>query len=396
MENLRYAADPVINDHVARVVEALKQELIARFHPRSIILAGSLGRGEATVATRNGAFELLSDAEVILIPNWSVLSRRKLRSFSDEFWREHGLKASISGIIPTLQLALPVIARGTRPTIDKYDLRYGSRVIYGADNLRRIGEMRPQDIPVWEGVRLLYNRMAEALEVFPGGPSTEMAYRLDKVVFACRDSLLLTSRRYDPSYESRNRLFCESFPQYPGSLRSSLADLPELSTQATARKLNRAPYQTKSFEQWSRIAEVCETTLRYVVALDTGVVASDWVTFQAEYLHYPGLKDYRRLPFGSSVAQNAWSGLRSMMTSGRPVSLSLARHPGVRWAHLVYSALPLLYFGRRRDEIEARYLARALDVVRLLEGKEQSIGNPLEAWEYARGRLVTHWQRLCW
>ena len=138
--------------------------------------------------------------------NWE-----KLDEFELDFYKRTGLKVEIWGFTPTIYLCIPFLNKKMKPTIANYDLKYGSKVIYGKNYLEKIPSFKPEDIPIWEGIRLLLNRMAEALEHFSiDNPSDETVFWCDKIILACQDALLLTIGRYTPSYRERNKIFTES------------------------------------------------------------------------------------------------------------------------------------------------------------------------------------------
>ncbi len=397
MAEIRYTPDPVLNAWVARVVETLKQELVTQFHPKSIVLAGSLGRGEASVAATGDRLEFRSDAEVIIIPNWHVFTQGRLKQFGEDFYQRTGLRVSLSGVILSFELLLPCLARKIRPTIDSYDLKYGSTVIYGKNYLNRIGDIQPESIPVWEGIRLLFNRMAEALELFPRGAEPSLVYQLDKITLACQDSLLLLLHRYNPSWRERNRLFEQVFPEHFAHLAPRVPDLLALTQEATRRKLNGNVSVEPHPELWFDTGRVCDHIFRYVIEKGTGIIIKDYLDFQQRYMAYPGLKEYIRLPFGNPVCQNLWSSLRWLSLSHALPPVYLMGKLRTRWAHLIYSTIPLIYFGRLPgNEIAEPYLNRVLDVIASIEGRKITYRRPLEGWEYARRQVIDYWHKMCW
>jgi hypothetical protein len=146
---MRYVASPELNEKVAEIIGELKEEVITRFRPKSIIITGSFGRGEAKVVEEGGKLKFLSDCEVILIPYKWIFSRRKLDEFEREFYERTGLKVEIWGFAPTIYLCIPFLSKRMKPLIANYDLKYGSKVVYGKNYLEKIPGFKPEDIPIW-------------------------------------------------------------------------------------------------------------------------------------------------------------------------------------------------------------------------------------------------------
>ena len=108
---MKYVENPKINEKVAKIIGELKDELVSQFHPKSIIISGSFGKGEATVIEENGKLKFLSDCEVILIPYKWIFNRGKLEKFEQNFYKRTGLKVEIWGFTLTLYLFLPFLSK---------------------------------------------------------------------------------------------------------------------------------------------------------------------------------------------------------------------------------------------------------------------------------------------
>ncbi len=223
--------DPSVEERVRQIITRLTDEIVRRFHPKSIILIGSLGRGEATMGINNGKPELLSDFDVIVVANRYV-STNTAKKLSSELTQKIGVEVGISGIEVSLYFILSkIFPKIWTPTIDNYDMKYGSRVVYGENCLERMPDFKPEDIPVWEGIRLMLNRMIESLKDFsidyleanPGEQEADKLFRqINKIILACQDALLLLIKRYHHSYKIRNEMFQEVFPKYFSQLDAQL------------------------------------------------------------------------------------------------------------------------------------------------------------------------------
>jgi len=194
-------------DLVARAaprIEADLRTIVAAIHLKkpgvtAVVLSGSLGRGEGMLVEHAGAPELLSDYDVFVVnddPPSSGVFRSIEAKLVPRLW---GPKVTL-GSLSTRQLpTLP-------PALWTYDLRYGSRVVDGdPDVLTTIPNYRPQDIPAWEGLKLLYNYSAVLLGALGQGAETDWTsacegreVRESLLRMACRvgDALAIQDGRY--------------------------------------------------------------------------------------------------------------------------------------------------------------------------------------------------------
>jgi hypothetical protein len=351
---VKFVEDPKLNEKVVEVIEELKREIVGRFHPKSIIITGSFGRGEAKVVEEEGKLKFLSDCEVILIPYKWIFDRRRLDEFERDFYERTGLKVEIWGFTPTLYLCVPFLNKKMKPIISNYELKYGSKVIYGEDYLKRIPSFGPEDIPVWEGVRLLLNRMAEALEHFSVNGSREMAFWCDKIVLACQDALLLTIGKFAPSYRERNEVFVKSLEHFD---LPCAQELVELVTEATKRRLGQDETPHEVLKYWFRVSEVCDEVLRYVMRKGYGMEFNDYLDFQEKYMK-SGLKNYTTLPFDNSLLQNLFRFLKAKIATKQKLpTLKMLLRARTKWDHLLYSHIPLVYFGIQENlRVRAMYI----------------------------------------
>jgi len=386
---VKYVENPRLNRKVAQVVEELKKEIISRFHPESIILAGSFGRGEATVIEENGKLKFLSDCEIILIPYKWIFSRRKIEEFEGNFYRKTGLKVEIWGFTPTLYLSLPFLNKKIKPTIANYDLKYGSIVIYGKEYLEKIPNFKPEDIPLWEGIRLILNRMAEALEHFSLKPSDEMLFWTDKIILACQDSLLLLLKEYTPSFRQRNIKFIELSNRFD---LSCTQEIVKFATEATNRKLGITSSMSNTNEgikYWFDVQRVCDEVFRYILKRGYGIEFRDYIEFQKKYLSSK-LKRYTTLPFKNTAFQNLFRFLRKKVTKNRLPTLRMLLKPYIPWDHIIYSSIPLIYFGLQNNGVNGSYLKKIKEVVDSFEIK---IDNPND-WYYVKDVIVSCWRQM--
>ena len=386
---VKYVENPKINEKVAKIIEGLKDELVSQFHPKSIIISGSFGRGEATVIEENGKLKFLSDCEVILIPYKWIFNREKLEKFEQNFYKKTGLKVEIWGFTPTLYLFLPFLSKKIRPTIANYDLKYGSKVIHGKNYLDKIPAFKPEDIPLWEGIRLILNRMAEALEHFSLNPSDEMLFWTDKIVLACQDSLLLLLKEYTPSYRERNERFIKVSKHFN---LPCIQTLVEFAKEATHRKLgsNSAISMDRRLEYWFEVQKVCDEVLRYILKERYNIEFKDYIEFQEKYLNSE-LKNYTTLPFDNMILQNLFRFFKGRITGNKLPTLKMFLRLR-RWDHIIYTLIPLIYFALEKDlKVNTSYLKRISEVV--FWEKIKADGS-FKSWEIAKDVVISSWRQM--
>ena len=192
---------------IGEIIDTIVAELSQRFHPKSIIVAGGFGKEEASFLEEDGEFKALSDCEVAIVSN-KPISKKKLAKLSRDLTHQTGLEILISNSLllraySAFSIPASVSRKIWRPSIQHYDLKEGSQIIHGQNILARLPVIRPEEIPLWEGIRLMLNRMAASLSYFPVGSTdierSEAIYWINKVIIACQDALLLSVRKYHHS-----------------------------------------------------------------------------------------------------------------------------------------------------------------------------------------------------
>lgn len=388
----KFVEDPKLNEKISRVIEELRDEIVSRFRPKSIIITGSFGKGEARVVEENGKLKFLSDCEVILIPYKWVFSRKKLEEFEHEFYKMTGLKVEIWGFTPTIYLCIPFMNKRMKPLIANYDLKYGSKVIYGKNYLEKIPEFRPEDTPVWEGIRLLLNRMAEALEHFSMDGSDKMVFWCDKIVLACQDALLLTVGKYAPSYRERNGIFAESVEQFELPCIQALANLAR---KATERRLNgNAEMPNERLKYWFQVSEICDEVFRYVLKRSYSIDFNNYLEFQEIYMK-SNLARYTTLPFGNPVLQNVFRFLKKKLVGYKLPNIRMLLRIWIRWDHMLYSHIPLVYFGIQEDcKVNVEYVEKVESLLKEFGYRVEAGDSSLKDWLSVKDAFVACWHQI--
>jgi len=179
--------DPRIKQRVEAFLADLDGSAVSR-HVLGVVVAGSAARGE----------ELWDDGRLLSDIDLMVLTRRTnplLIARIDRLIARHADAGIDGGQVPLGPLA-------TYVTLAFVEARANGVVVRGSADLSRlIPPTPPDDIPLWEGIRVLANRLVEHVKFADG------ALPAGRVVAKSYESLaeahLVLERRHRPSYAER-------------------------------------------------------------------------------------------------------------------------------------------------------------------------------------------------
>ena len=406
---------PFVEGRISEIVKQVTDEVVAKFQPRTVILKGSFARGEASVIIKDESLKFLSDCEIIIVPGKRI-KRDEVQKLSVRLSQSTGLVVHIAPVEPELDFCLRFhLWNKIPPSIENYELKYGSANLYGENYLEKIPDFKPQDIPIWEGIRLIFNRMIESLNYLfidemyqntrPSGlripleTSPQLLFQTYKTILACQDALLLSVKEYHHSYKVRNEIFRGVFQKYFGDLSGRLPKFLLLTMEATNYKLKPSgTYSTCGTELWFDVVEVCDNVLRYITEVDMGITFNSYLEFQEKYLAHPHIrrKYYRGLtPF--PLYQNLRSITKMLVGTGklpRPNSLTKFWTP---WTHIIYSTIPLIYFGLSRDGgIDKVLLAKVRENISIIKKLEPVNPDVFREWEYIGQQVIDLRDTICY
>ncbi len=180
---------------------------ILEFNPISIILYGGYGRGEGSwVKIAEKKYTPYNDYDILIIYD-KKLASVNFKKLASELARDIGIRWIDIG-----QITINNLCR-YKPSIYSYDLKYGSKVIYGDKNiLLHIPDYKSSDLSLKEGEILFFTRLWTLL-----GSLDQDAFRVElkddqsrffrnqmaKAILAVVDILLLQKGLYHTSYKSR-------------------------------------------------------------------------------------------------------------------------------------------------------------------------------------------------
>lgn len=379
MESYLSADNPEVN----RIITDIVTEIVSHFHPRSIIMAGGFGRREGSVFEENGKLKFLSDCEITMMSAKDA-SREAIGKLSAELYQRTGLEIVLHDSVMLRVITLfpwlnKVLGKAWRPSIHHYDLKHSSLVLYGQNIIKNIPDVSAQDIPLWEGIRLMLNRMAEALKYFPldNKKRDETIYWTNKVVIACQDALLLSVKKYHSSYKSRNLMFQELLPEQFGKLNQRLPKFLSLASRATDYKLkpSRGAYSEDLLELWFDTLEICDQVFRYVVQKDVNITFDSYAEFQQKYMVSPKLKGEYYL---DSIS-----------------FMKFKNNVATHRKHVVYSIIPEVYFACSREgKIDNLSLKHARNIISMFKKMAPTVEEPVKEWSYIKDETVKLWYTL--
>ncbi len=401
--------DEVVASHLAQIVDAIR----ARQSCQSIILYGSFGRGEGSVMLDGGRLVFLSDYELAVVTP-SPFCRGILGELSQQMTQRLGVETSISWMRPgRLHTNQPQNLSWGRaePTIGMYELKHGGMTLHGDHLLNQGPPVEPERIPPKDGIRLLNNRMAEAMNRWPGTTLAsldrlESIRRLVKVVLACEESLLLAWGAYHFSYAERDRRFAALALQQMQTTDFSPRDVGTFVTlvrQATAFKLVPALqlYPRDLGESWPQVIHIADITFRHLVKANLGLTFDSYSQFLDQFLHHPQARLAYNLyripllpaPFDQKLV-NAIKHLRQHHWPPRGFFV----HPRVTDNQIVFAVIPALFMSLATADggAEVAEVTRAvrywLEVIGNVAGPSS---DPEAERDILRRRTMQAWHDFC-
>jgi hypothetical protein len=179
--------NPAVKERVDAFLADLERAPVAR-HVLGVVVSGSAARGEEIWA----GDRLVSDIDLM------VLTRRtdpRLIAAIERVIARHRHAGIDGGQVPVGPLRRYL-------TFAFYEARANGVVVAGrADPHRLVPPTEPGDLPVWEGVRVLANRLMEHVKLAVGETSAERA--VAKSYEALAEAYLVAEKRYRPSYTER-------------------------------------------------------------------------------------------------------------------------------------------------------------------------------------------------
>jgi hypothetical protein len=201
-----------LNERILQIGSLIEEAIRGQYV--SILVAGGAARGESTFGPEG---LLLSDVDFyIVLPQANGLTA---------WLAARDCRAALRKILPWLDdqnwitvgfgYRMPRFWNMATPFM--LELKTNARVIAGSESALKWPHIESgSQIPRWEGLRLIGNRMCELIGwlgksaggTFPPAGVPEdwiVAYKCIKLILACSEAILIDARRYAPSYRERMR-----------------------------------------------------------------------------------------------------------------------------------------------------------------------------------------------
>ncbi|MBP8951378.1 MAG: alkaline phosphatase family protein, partial [Armatimonadetes bacterium] len=180
--DMSYCREPAaagrVRSDLKRILAAVRQEFRDL---KAVLLTGSFGRGEGAMwRNAQGKWIPVNDYDLVVVA--PTASNQRAVELGRRLAVDLGIDGVDLGVWPSVE---DHWASGDVPLF-VYDLRYGSQVVWGdADSLAPLSFYSPRQIPLREGVQLLFNRMAGLqLALVRGRCPTDCRYSWNQVIKA--------------------------------------------------------------------------------------------------------------------------------------------------------------------------------------------------------------------
>ena len=152
-------------------------------------------------------------------------------------------------------------------------------------------------------------------------------------------------------------------------------------------------------ELWLGAVEICDQVFRYILKKDADITFDTYAEFQERYLKHRNVRGKYYVGIISlPVFHNITTALR-MITADScrfplPELMANIRTP---WKHIVYSVIPLVYFGLSwGGKVNELQLEQARSTVSLFKRLEPQNQDPVKEWRYIKEQAYELWHALCY
>ncbi len=383
------ALERLIENHMMSIVDAVRSNM----EPIAILLRGSFGRGEGSVAVIDGGYQFYSDYEIDVVtysPGYRGLFKDLSRRFTDELKVETSLRWVRPDFLEKHRTG-PFVTGREPISISTYESRYGSMVIFGEDFVAKSAEIDPVQIDKVSGIYLMLNRMAESMMNMEstGGKANknrDSYYWYNKTILACAEALLLNWEKYHYSYAERGRRFERLAGERLGFLEDDGKKLSGLVRRATQYKLMPDPrlYSEPAADLWSDAIPLIDRVFRTLVGEILGIEASVYENYPKRYLSAIAVRSKRK--WLTATGEKMLEVYRSLRARHIPVGLFRERD----LSEVVYANVPLVFRSQCGGDYTA-ILQAASSAMKPL-GKLEPGGDR----QYLRDKLTWMWKVYCY
>ena len=372
-------ADVIVASHLSRIVDEVR-----RVVPEidAVMLTGSFGRGEGAMMRGDaGRLVPVNDYDLLVVSRAAAeagLEPALLRDLGARLAREFGTDFVHFSLWPSF-------AAAEARTLANYDLRHGSRRLVGDRTpLDALPPFAAGDLPRFEGVQLLFNRLAGLLTGLGGNDAGRgaLAHRYlvnqtMKALLALGDWHLIRIRAYDASYRRRQQRF------------SWLAS--GLGVTAEQRDAIDLGYQFKLYPESVRVPDVDRLAKQAIDwLLDAAVRGVAEVTGRRVTSPREAADAYYTLTTADRSAVSA-DNVFSARTLATDTIVQVTGAPEASVRQTIYASIPLVAAAWTGDE--DGFATASSRLARCLTPPWPSTLTPAN-WEIVRGRLAHAWLTL--
>jgi predicted nucleotidyltransferase len=312
---VKYTSSKKADAVVEKDLKIVKEILVRRINPVSIILFGGFGRGEGSFEIIGNKIRPLNDYDMY------VVTKNKI---PDKILEEVGMECSKAigrggkEFVETynsiydknefFHVDLRCIVESSLPHLQRinrtFELKYGSTIIYGEDVRKKI---KIDSIPLSEAFRYLINPACHLLLCmdsrrlagkFRKDEAFYTMHHIIKTYLACASSLLISEGKFQPNYTKTNEEFQKIY-------RTKFPDLAKRIDESIRLKIYPRKEIKNVKERWFQARDDLTFCLRYLAEKHLGIKESDdKMLMKKIYAKLPFTYFTPYLPFGflSSLA----------------------------------------------------------------------------------------------
>lgn len=318
----------------------------------SIILIGGFGRSEGSVIVEDDKIKPLNDYDLFIVI-------KKLTN-PIHYFRICALLSKHSKIIQAkIDIhtdLMPLFYEDIKtlpPLIINYEMKYGSKVLWGENIIEQIPDYSPNDILLRDGVTLLFNRMLSLIYGYPKEKNKKFVILQSlKGLYACCESLLLLSGNYHYSYEERNKRFKIIFPKKFTELYQKFPELITYVDKATNFKL-RPDYNIFGDPEqlWKKTVEMYLDVFKHYLITYYNAPSDSSISDIINIF----LSNEKKISIENFICQVEY--IYNMKIRGKKPKLNLSLYHKPK--HFVYASEPFVLIGLYEKKENSEYLESA-------------------------------------
>jgi len=343
---------------IRKHIEIIKSKILNFCNPIAIILIGSFGRDEGLVIKKGSEFIFLSDYEIIII----------LEKYTNKLYKSN-ISRSISDEIG-VETSIAVYSKkkfhnnrnktasfvNNKPTISSYENKSCAKLIWGDRKILHENKIDSNNIPIWEGMRLIFNRIGGIIKEKQqyNISETKYKYALSKSFISCGDAVLLSLNRYNCLYYDRYQTIKEIKGEkvLHSDFELVLSENEwELIEQAYYHKLFGKEIENYSLtELESILKDIIKKVLIYISQIELGFTFNNVSDFSSYYLKSKKIRnDYTNYQIRSKSFFNTYYDnlihIIKLRNNGCKFILKLLKFINIPFEQIVYCLLLVVYFN---------------------------------------------------